>query len=970
MIAQREKEAATLKVDHRVKWSFLSIDSSSDVWNERAQWSYFGEDLSLGDREKRTLARIPAAQSISQLAIRGDISPWLGNRSTLERFVEENGEIEGANQKRRFGRLLLANTANTVRNAISERTRDLTGQDAQTCAFHIFASLAGGTGSGGIVDLVSLIRSRFPDKDVASGFPIFLYLYLTSDDLKGADVGYFFQNQYAAIRDINALICGRFKPTLLGDGAGAGLPMDCTDAVAQVVLSTDLNSNNYELSIEAQTRIIAEGCFERIHAWAAGNMSADTQRSLTGQDIIASFKGEPTVRPERSYRFSSMGMRRWEVPHTKVKELLALDVEVSALRQMLFNAWDREKGFIERSVPLDVSASQVYLEKLSNLIRPFLLEGSDRGRELSADLRKGLHEHTTGVLNSTGDEFSLTNLEEKFKRFVSEEYRSSGWSEIFNQEALHRTAQVSKAEEKIDSFFSSLWLDPTNPVGLDRIIDLLQKHCSKLRSDTEGEVNQFSSTDKLAKRLRQRENEWEKITPLSAFAGKRGALVRAHAQDLTAEYGQKLINEFRTADREFLKRLLSDLSRNLKNSYQKTYDRIERLLDEASKERNSLANELEKLEVTQSSNKYEFDRDALNSFREEMQRAREHQVDAAGSIRALFVDLDNPHLLSILDERIRQDHDRFKIRMQSSAMTSAKSIHRELIRNEDDSIIQDSLMDRLADRFSGNDGQLVNEIREFVNLAASSMNQRGGGEIQPATILGNDGRGISPMPRRLFIVGLPNHAYSDVIEDKFRSVIPPGERFIFDFYRHDDLSQLRLLTVDYWLAARFATVIHNLHRKFAGVEGNVGAEDLRYFCNIDPSGENGSRPSLLLESPEEMREALEAELWLAMRPEVGALKTDERGVFLISQTEEGANSERLANSLEILVDQADIPQMQKVHSVISKRVDSLTEDEIKQLEDVVKGEEARIMSEVGMTHPKFQEWMKLRKQISNILKRV
>lgn len=966
VIAQREKEAAALKNDHRVKWSFLSIDSSSDVWNESAQWSYFGEDLSLGDHEKRDLKRIRASQSISSLAVRRDVSPWLGDRSTLERFVEENGEIEGANQKRRFGRLLLANTANKVRDAISERTRDLTQQAEQTCAFHVFASLAGGTGSGGIVDLVTLIRSRFPDRDVASGFPIFLYLYLTSDDLKGADVGYFFQNQYAAIRDINALICGRFKPTLLGEGGGQ--PADCTDAVAQVMLSTDLNSNNYELSIETQTRIVAEGCFERIHAWAAGNMSADTQRSLTGQDIIASFKGEPTVRPERSYRFSSMGMRRWEVPHARVNELLALDVEVSSLRQMLYNHWDREKGFTETSASLDATASQVYLGKIADLIRPYLLDGSERGRSLNEELRKGLGEHTVGILNSVGDEHSLSALDENFKRFVNEEYQSSGWSAFFAQESLHRSSHVTEAESKIDSYLSRLWLDPTNPVGMDQIIDLLQKQCAKLRSETEGESPASTTNEKISKRLQKRENEWEKITALSALAGKKRALLRAHAQDITAAYVQKLSDEFRQADREFLKALLATLSRNLKNSYQKSYDRLEGLLDEATKERNSLATELENLEVTQSSNKYEFDRDALRSFRNDMQRAKDQQIDAAGAMREQFVNPDDSHHLSILDSRVRQDRERFKIQMQSSSMNSAKIMHRELITNEDDSIIQESLMDRLEDRFNGNETQLLNEIREFVNLAASSMNQRSEEEIQPAEILGGDGRGVVPMPRRLFVLGLPNHSYSGVVEEKFKSVIPPGERFIFDLYRHDDPSQLRLLLVDYWMAARFATVIHNLHSKFSGVDGAPGAEDTRYFCNIDPSGERGERPSLLMRTAEKMREALEAELWLAQRPEIGAVKVDERGAFLISESEDGTNSEKLAQTLDELVNLAGISEMHKVHSVVSSKIQSLSEEELAKLTEAVKNEEARIKSEVGVTDPEFQKWMALRKEISNLLK--
>ena len=965
VIAQRGKEAQSLKEEHRVDWAYLSIDSSSDVWSEGSQWSYFGEDLSLGDREKRELIGIKSAQSISTLSARDEIKPWIGDRGALEQFVDKNKEIEGANQKRRFGRLLMANTADKVKAAIAEKTRDLTRHAEKTCAFHIFASLAGGTGSGGIVDLITLIRSQFPDRDVASGYPIFLYLYLTGDDLNGADVGYFFQNQYAAIRDINALVSGRFRPTVLGEGGGR--PFDGTDTFAQVVLSTDSNSNNYDLSLETQIRIVAEGCFERIHAWAAGNMSADTQRSLTGQDILASFNGEPNnSQEERSYRFSSMGMRRWEVPHARVNELLALDVEVSALRQMLYNTWDKEKGFTETAASLGVDATQVHLKQIEELIKPYLLDGSNRGADLSSKLKKGLKEHTDGILNAGGEDATLTSLEERLKTFVTNEFEGSGIEAVFDQETLHRSSHISEVETEIDSLLSRMWLDPSSPIGLFQVIDLLQRQIENLRSLTDGEASSAVGSEKLKKRIHARGNEWEKITSLSRLCGKERALIRAHSSDLSALYSQELLQEFRSSDRELLKGLLSKLSRDLKQAYQKSYDRLELLLSKAKKERDLLSNELESLEEKQISNKYEFDRDALGRFLEEMRRTQNYQVDAAGAIREHFVDLDNPHLLSVLDSRVKNDRERFDIKVQSTAMTSAKSIHRELIRNDDDSIINESLMDRLEDRFGDNDAELLNEVREFVSLAASSLDLRTTEELQPTSIIG-DGRGVPAMPKRLFVLGLPNHPYSQVMEEKFRDVIAPGERFIFDFYRHDDPSQLRLLTVDYWMAARFASVVHKLHNKYDGVETNPGSGDLRYFCNIDESGEKGQRPSLLHASVEEMREALEAELWLAARPELGVLQEGEEGVFLISESAEGTNSERLGASSDEIVDRAGIKEMHQVHAVVSHKLSTLSSDEVADLQAVVKAEEAKIKEEVGLTGAKFQKWMTLRTQISKLL---
>src|SRR5262245_24867200 len=214
----RHRDVARLK-ESGADWSFLSIDSSSDIWNDRKLWTYFGKDVQLAPEQRIKLRKDGLTNSLAQVALRAEISPWLGGIERVNQFIGAEGgdDIPGANQRRRFGRVLFAMAANDVSNEIFFNKVEPLIQDGRptSCWFHIFATLAGGTGSGGIVDLVTMIRQKYPSSGTDNGFPIFLYLYVTDSDGRAADVGYFYQNQYCALRDLNALMCGRLKTVVI-----------------------------------------------------------------------------------------------------------------------------------------------------------------------------------------------------------------------------------------------------------------------------------------------------------------------------------------------------------------------------------------------------------------------------------------------------------------------------------------------------------------------------------------------------------------------------------------------------------------------------------------------------------------------------------------------------------------------------------------------------------------------------------
>ena len=75
-----------------------------------------------------------------------------------------NATTAGAAQRRKLGRLVFAQNARTFVDALDKRVNALERRAGKVGALiHVVCGLAGGTGSGSIVDAVAQIRHRYPD---------------------------------------------------------------------------------------------------------------------------------------------------------------------------------------------------------------------------------------------------------------------------------------------------------------------------------------------------------------------------------------------------------------------------------------------------------------------------------------------------------------------------------------------------------------------------------------------------------------------------------------------------------------------------------------------------------------------------------------------------------------------------------------------------------------------------------------
>jgi hypothetical protein len=112
-------------------------------------------------------------------------------------------------------------------------------------------------------------------------------------------------------------------------------------------------------------------------------------------------------------------------------------------------------------------------------------------------------------------------------------------------------------------------------------------------------------------------------------------------------------------------------------------------------------------------------------------------------------------------------------------------------------------------------------------------------------------------PVKAMVVGFPRAAgihgnLHKWLKDTINKSIDPKERPLpgrLDFYLHDSESEIRVLSLPYWMPARFASVVDTVYNKYRATAQSTGGDVTLYFANIDEddySLTSSIRPALTL----------------------------------------------------------------------------------------------------------------------------
>ena len=375
------EEFGTNEPDISTHISYIYVDSDLRDLQDDASWNYMGNPVYLTPSEKVSIHGMGGGVLQNITAYPG-IAAFV---SEEDRRIMRDDQVTAiidagiGGQRRRFGRMLLANNITNDPNngfaaVLAQRIINITNQQGEgKVTFHICAGLAGGTGSGSIVDAIAQLHKIIAP--MGKAFEVYLYLYLP-EILVEQDVnvkGFYHGNGYAALQEINAIALGKYQPV---DISGQKDPR--TGKVRRLIDSINSstnsgtcgfkraylfsNTNEVNQVLKKDTKLptaVADFLYQRI-------VSGETEDGQLGRISELENSNTPAEKDAsntnvHARNFATFGIMRIEYPESEIKAYATEKSVWMTIIGLIYNNWIERRGF---AIDTDENAGIGYTQEV------------------------------------------------------------------------------------------------------------------------------------------------------------------------------------------------------------------------------------------------------------------------------------------------------------------------------------------------------------------------------------------------------------------------------------------------------------------------------------------------------------------------------------------------------------------------------------------------------------------------------
>jgi hypothetical protein len=558
-----------------VNLRYLYVDSSDELMKQDdPEWKVLGRSVQLKKESQLLIKGMSLDTVLNDLPSYPGISPWLGDREQFRSILGTMGsENIFGGQKRRLGRFLFACKALEFRQRVQSHVNEMQrGRDTMT-TFHICCGLAGGTGSGSVVDVVAQLRNLYPHE----GCRIIVYAFLPEEypDPNKAKENYH-ANGYAALLELNALGVGAWQPHDVTAPSPRRLniqsPFNCC------YLFTDVNEANQRVDVKQELwDIVANFLYQKIVASRHFNwQSLERQEKYENcAEGIEPEKSSDKGRPERCRLFFSFGIKQIAYPEAEIREYLTYSYAQQASLQLQFNNWSESRGFLDQSV------NRSYAERVK--------QDSTRQRWKMTD------DHLTLSLGILVDEVNsrqwkpigeywetlLPNLKahvkentqdrknwnDTLKRLCAtaygENYRSLGVQKFYETKQRDTADQVSEIRRLLEQDMFEEWRNGSmSMLDISRLLEAVVADLETRKQGLGPKVERAKeNATQFEALVAANDREWAKVGLISEALGKYDRLFDAQGNQLRDLYAVRT----RIAGMEYAKRMLDFLKSEVHN---------------------------------------------------------------------------------------------------------------------------------------------------------------------------------------------------------------------------------------------------------------------------------------------------------------------------------------------------------------------------------------------------------------------
>lgn len=536
---------------------YLYVDSSKEMMDiSDPSWNVLGENVQLEEQNKVFLEKGNLKSILDNLERHQNIASWIGKPSIWSGILDGMVGDAAAGQKRRMGRFLLATNIQKFNNALINRVKSLNDKGGQDVTFHICTGLAGGTGSGSIVDVICQIRKRYHYINTNIKNRIILYVLLPEEQpLPNWDAGNYHSNGYAALKELNALSVGSYIPYDIETGS----PYDIGEkhALKEEVFNGcylfEL-TNEFGQSIDVKEElpsIVSDYLFQKIYAQNAtgdwGSQLGRIENAENGGGGTPEFDITGKV-PERSRRFIAFGIKRLAVPEEEVTEYLTYSFAEQATLQLLYNNWADQSGFQDMSRNFNANELVQSAETKNKwlisdehftLSQPIIQDETTKKWKLMDETwRTATTRQQNSIKTNFGKREWLGKLEEAVSKYFSEQFRGHGVKRFFEIKTKDSKDFANEIRQTIEADLFNEWITGNRSIAeIEKITSTL---ISSLEERKEGlneqMVKSIQTRDAANGALDGVKNQWVKVGMASSFMGKYDKLLEEAGINFTTKF--------------------------------------------------------------------------------------------------------------------------------------------------------------------------------------------------------------------------------------------------------------------------------------------------------------------------------------------------------------------------------------------------------------------------------------------------
>lgn len=336
----------------------LYVDSTREMMNDDDEtWRVHGENAMFDNSEFVNIK--PHASGISEILNNVQAHPGLKyivrNAAAIQKTLGEIGEAAG--QMRRAGRIMFANSASTFFNMVRAKHTNLIRRTKKNSLhIHIFTGLAGGTGSGAIVDAISILKMNFPD----AALDVYAMVPEPNKPDARIDKGRYYPNGYAALRELNGLNIAEFLPSNVITGEEHVKLNHDPLSQFNLVLYTNANETGVEYeAFKELPKLIADTIYFRL--FLPNNPETQKFFRAISCENGAKFQVEYNTKSKdkeraRTKDISTFGIKRIIYPESRIEEHMSYTISQKILWQMQFNNFKEEgEGYVNEPIKKDYS---------------------------------------------------------------------------------------------------------------------------------------------------------------------------------------------------------------------------------------------------------------------------------------------------------------------------------------------------------------------------------------------------------------------------------------------------------------------------------------------------------------------------------------------------------------------------------------------------------------------------------------